>query len=802
MKKATVMLMAMLLLLGGLSLKAQITETNSFTNLNEAIPDGNASGLHDVRAISSAIPHLSSVRLRLRVTGEFNGDLYGYVRHIRGGATNFCVLLNRPGRTAANPAGYADAGLDVVFDDAAVAGDIHRYKTNTIPPAGTPLTGTWQPDGRRVDPEVVLDTTARTATLSSFTNADGSGEWTLFLADLASGGTNMLVNWELQLTGIATPAVSWPIPGNIVYGTALGSAQLNASSPVPGTFSYSPPAGAVLNAGSNQTLSVTFKPTDTNSYSSVTNTVSINVLKVPLTITASNTNKVYGQTVTFAGTEFTGSGLVNSDTVTSVTLNSAGTGSTAAASGSPYSIVPSAAAGTGLGNYTIGYVNGTLTVSNKALTITANNTNKVYGQTVTFAGTEFTRSGLVNSDTVTSVNLNSAGTGSTAAVSGSPYSIVPSAATGTGLANYTIGYVNGTLTVSNKALTITANNTNKVYGQTVTFAGTEFTGSGLVNSDTVTSVALNSAGTGSTAAVSGSPYSIVPSAAAGTGLANYTIGYVNGTLTITKAGTMGTLSSSSNPSPPSQSVVFTLALSAVAPGLGTPSSTVQFKIDGTNAGAPVPLSGGTASSTPASLAHGTHMVVAEYGGDGNFTGTTNLLSPAQLINTPPMPGIVTIERDPTNGTKVSIALIVTNCSETDGDLIAFLGASTNSANGGTVVTNSGWVFYTPAPGFTNSDTFTYTISDGWGAPVTGTVTVNVRTNTGPSPNLTISDLGSGVYAIRGDGIADRTYRIQFTDNAQHTNWATLGTALADPFGVFQIIDTNGVPQRFYRSVYP
>ena len=717
MKKATVMLMAMLLLLGGLSLKAQITETNSFTNLNEAIPDGNASGLHDVRAISSAIPHLSSARLRLRVTGEFNGDLYGYVRHIRGGATNFCVLLNRPGRTAANPAGYADAGLDVVFDDAAVAGDIHRYKTNTIPPAGTPLTGTWQPDGRRVDPEVVLDTTARTATLSSFTNADGSGEWTLFLADLASGGTNMLVNWELQLTGIATPAVSWPIPGNIVYGTALGSAQLNASSPVPGTFSYSPPAGAVLNAGSNQTLSVTFKPTDTNSYSSVTNTVSINVLKVPLTITASNTNKVYGQTVTFAGTEFTRSGLVNSDTVTSVTLNSAGTGSTAAASGSPYSIVPSAAAGTGL-------------------------------------------------------------------------------------ANYTIGYVNGTLTVSNKALTITANNTNKVYGQTVTFAGTEFTGSGLVNSDTVTSVTLNSAGTGSTAAVSGSPYSIVPSAAAGTGLANYTIGYVNGTLTITKAGTSGILSSSSNPSPPSQSVVFTLALSAVAPGLGTPSSTVQFKIDGTNAGAPVPLSGGTASSTPASLAHGTHMVVAEYGGDGNFTGTTNLLSPAQLINTPPMPGIVTIERDPTNGTKVSIALIVTNCSETDGDLIAFLGASTNSANGGMVVTNSGWVFYTPAPGFTNSDTFTYTISDGWGAPITGTVTVNVRTNTGPSPNLTISDLGSGVYAIRGDGIADRTYRIQFTDNAQHTNWQTLGTAPADTFGVFQIIDTNGVPQRFYRSVYP
>jgi len=41
--------------------------------VKKAIPDGNASGLHAVRAITSAIAHLSSVRLNLRVTGEFNG---------------------------------------------------------------------------------------------------------------------------------------------------------------------------------------------------------------------------------------------------------------------------------------------------------------------------------------------------------------------------------------------------------------------------------------------------------------------------------------------------------------------------------------------------------------------------------------------------------------------------------------------------------------------------------------------------------------------------------------------------------
>ena len=157
MKKATVLLGTLLLMSGSLPLQAQITETNSFTNLNVAIPDGNSSGLHDVRTISSAIPRLSSVRLRLRVTGEFNGDLYGYLRHIRGGTTNFCVLLNRVGRTATNSAGYADAGFDVAFDYAAIAGDIHLYRTVTNLLAGTPLTGIWQPDGRRVDPDVVVD---------------------------------------------------------------------------------------------------------------------------------------------------------------------------------------------------------------------------------------------------------------------------------------------------------------------------------------------------------------------------------------------------------------------------------------------------------------------------------------------------------------------------------------------------------------------------------------------------------------------------------------------------------------------
>src|SRR5262249_34494246 len=74
--------------------------------------------------------------------------------------------------------------------------------------------------------------------------------------------------------------------------------------------------------------------------------------------------KIYGETVTFAGTEFrTGAGqLVNGDTVSRVTLASAGAPATAPVAGSPYAITASAAVGTGLGNYTISYAPGQLTV--------------------------------------------------------------------------------------------------------------------------------------------------------------------------------------------------------------------------------------------------------------------------------------------------------------------------------------------------------------------------------------------------------------------------------------------------------
>jgi hypothetical protein len=59
----------------------------------------------------------------------------------------------------------------------------------------------------------------------------------------------------------AVPAITWPAPAAITYGTALSSTQLNATASVPGAFVYSPAAGVVLKAGT-RTLRAHFTPTD------------------------------------------------------------------------------------------------------------------------------------------------------------------------------------------------------------------------------------------------------------------------------------------------------------------------------------------------------------------------------------------------------------------------------------------------------------------------------------------------------------------------------------------------------------
>ncbi|MEN6413074.1 MAG: MBG domain-containing protein [Veillonellales bacterium] len=274
----------------------------------------------------------------------------------------------------------------------------------------------------------------------------------------------------------------------------------------------------------------------------------------PLTITAysqtrhyGDPNDSFGYTVALDGTG-TSRGLVNGNTVTGVTITPGASFDTSTSAGSSTSLTPSAAVfGSGsIGNYDITYTNGTLSVDKRPLTITAGGASRLYGDnnpTVTAftaaTGAVGSGSGLVNGDSVTSVTdtVNAAlNTGVGTA------SITPSAAhfsSGT-IDNYTISYVDGTLTINQRPLTITADNITRHYGDTnptftaTALTGTAGSGSGLVNGDTVGSVTVNASQVLDTHSGAGSTAVLTPSGQtfSNGSSGNYTISYAPGTLTV------------------------------------------------------------------------------------------------------------------------------------------------------------------------------------------------------------------------------------------------------------------------------
>ena len=71
-----------------------------------------------------------------------------------------------------------------------------------------------------------------------------------------------LTLFPCSLAAQTTPTITWANPADILVGTPLGPAQLNATASVPGTFTYSPGEGTVLPAYNGYHLVVGFTPTD------------------------------------------------------------------------------------------------------------------------------------------------------------------------------------------------------------------------------------------------------------------------------------------------------------------------------------------------------------------------------------------------------------------------------------------------------------------------------------------------------------------------------------------------------------
>ena len=216
------------------------------------------------------------------------------------------------------------------------------------------------------------------------------------------------------------------------------------------------------------------------------NSTTATISKKAVTITADSDSKTYDGTALTKST-YTNTALAAGDTITSVTV----TGSQAIAGSSdnvPSAAVIKNAGGTDVtASYDITYTKGTLKVTQKAITITADDASKTYDGTALTKST-YTNTALAEGDSIESVTV----TGSRTIAGETPN--VPSAAviknaSGADVtANYNITYTNGTLTVNQRPIIVQAKRVTKVYDGT---AQTEVeaapvTTSGLADDDTIT----------------------------------------------------------------------------------------------------------------------------------------------------------------------------------------------------------------------------------------------------------------------------------------------------------------------------
>ena len=244
------------------------------------------------------------------------------------------------------------------------------------------------------------------------------------------------------------------------------------------------------------------------SYDAARNSVTITPRNV--TITANTISKIYGDIITFDGTEFTEAGLQGDDGIT-ITSTSGGAADTANVTS--YDIVPSAPTDSGstgfdTRNYNITYVNGTLTVNKKALSISGlSASDKIYDGTddagissygalsgVLFSDDVSLNSGSLSADSANFSDKNVALDGSgNEIVKTVTLSLTNSDLTGAKSGNYSIvDQSTSNAKILQKDITLRADDRSKTYGETLSLGNSDFTltSGAYISGESVASVSL------------------------------------------------------------------------------------------------------------------------------------------------------------------------------------------------------------------------------------------------------------------------------------------------------------------------
>ena len=361
----------------------------------------------------------------------------------------------QPGEGSSTPTGSVQFSIDgaTVGNSIALNNGSATFTTSalfvgshSVTAAFTSDTGQFNPSSGTLTGSQMVNPAATTITVAPSTQTSMYGQSLTFTATVSP-----------LSSGLPTPTgtVQFEIDGS-VFGTAVTLVNGSATS------------GAIdsLGAGTH-TITVVYSG-DTNFTTSTSTNLTQTVNPAPLTVTANDATKIYGQPDPAFTASYSGFVLGQDPSALGGTL-SLSTPATAAShvQAGGYPITPGGLTST---NYAITFVNGTLTITPAPLTITADDQSMVYGASLPDLTASY--SGFVNGDT--SANLATPVTLSTAATPSSPVGTYTIQASGAASADYLITFDDGTLTI-NQASTTTAlvSSANpSIFGQSLTFTAT------------------------------------------------------------------------------------------------------------------------------------------------------------------------------------------------------------------------------------------------------------------------------------------------------------------------------------------
>jgi autotransporter-associated beta strand protein len=264
------------------------------------------------------------------------------------------------------------------------------------------------------------------------------------------------------------------------------------------------------------------------------------------------------------------------------------------------------------------------------------------------------------------------------------------------------------------------------------------------------------------------------------------------------------LTSGSNPSTYGDSLTFTATVTGNSPG-----GTVQFKVDGVNAGTPVTLVSGLAPLVISTLtvSGSPHQITAFYGGDDNNNPSDSSSGPVSVTVNAASSTTALISSPSlwTNGTSIQFTATVTGAGTPTGNVLFYTNgvflATVGLSGGGTASTSTADLPVSASPITVGAS---FAAQNNWGASTNylSQVVYSAVTLSTTNAVLSITNNADGTFTLSCLGTPGAKYCIETSSDLGAPSWRGLAdstNAATSPDGLWSFAVSNAAPA-FYRSV--